>query len=321
MPSEFDLIRRHFTRPARHADLSVGDDAALLRIAPDMQLVVTTDTLAAGTHFFYDVLPHDLGWKTLAVNLSDLAAMGATPRWATLALTLPAIDESWVAAFAKGFFDCAGRYGVELVGGDTTRGPLSMTVTLFGEVPEGQAITRAGGLPGDDLWISGCPGLAALGLMSLQNRIRLTDDSRALAALHRPIPRVEAGEALRGIANAMLDVSDGLAGDIAHLCECSKLGARLDLEALPLAPLIAAGVDKPLARQVLLAGGDDYELLFSALPEARDILDVLGRKFNLSFTRIGQLTEEAGAILLVEGPETSPRPLDVRGYDHFASPD
>jgi len=321
MPSEFDLIRRYFTRPASHADLAVGDDAALFRVAPGMQLAVTTDTLAAGTHFFHDTPPCDLGWKTLAVNLSDLAAMGAVPRWATLALTLPVVDEGWLAAFAEGFFDCAGGYGVELIGGDTTRGPLAMTVTLFGEVPAGQAITRSGGQPGDDLWISGSPGLAALGLMCLQNRVQLVDASQAFAALHRPTPRVEAGEALRGIAHAMLDVSDGLAGDLAHLCECSKLGALLDVGALPLAPLIAAGVDESLARRALLMGGDDYELLFSASPQARDTLVLLARKLNLPFTRIGHLTEETGPILLNDGPGTPPRPLNVRGYDHFAPHD
>ena len=318
MPSEFDLIRHHFTRPARHADLAVGDDAALFSVAQGMQLAVTTDTLAAGTHFFHDTSPHDLGWKTLAVNLSDLAAMGAAPRWALLALTLPVADEDWIAAFAEGFFDCAGRYGVEVIGGDTTRGPLAMTVTLFGEVPAGQAVTRAGGQPGDDLWVSGCPGLAALGLMSLQNRVRLTDASRALAALHRPTPRVEAGEALRGIAHAMLDVSDGLAGDLGHLCERSKLGALLDAAMLPLAPLIAAGADEALARQTLLTGGDDYELLFSAPPQARETLAVLARKLDLPLTRIGQLAEEAGLVLLSDGPGVAPRPLNVCSYDHFA---
>ncbi|MCL2160309.1 MAG: thiamine-phosphate kinase [Betaproteobacteria bacterium] len=317
MSSEFDLIRRYFTRPARHTDLTVGDDAALFRVAPGMQLAVTSDTLVAGTHFFHDTSPRDLGWKTLAVNLSDLAAMGAVPRWATLAPTLPDADESWISAFAEGFFDCAVRYGVDLVGGDTTRGPLAMTVTAFGEVPAGQAITRAGGQPGDDLWISGWPGLAALGLMHLQNRVQLVDAGPALAALHRPTPRVEAGEALRGIAHAMIDVSDGLAGDLAHLCEYSNLGAMLDADALPLAALIAAGVDESLACHVLLEGGDDYELLFSASPEARDTLAVLARKLDLPLTRIGRFSTEAGSILLADGSNAPPQSLDVRGYDHF----
>jgi thiamine-monophosphate kinase len=321
MPSEFEIIRRHFTRPARHADLAVGDDAALFRVAPNMQLAVTTDTLVAGTHFFDGASPHDLGWKTLAVNLSDLAAMGAAPRWATLALTLSAVDEHWIAAFAEGFFDCARRYGVELVGGDTTRGPLAMTVTLFGEVPIGQAITRAGGQPGDDLWISGYPGLAALGLMTLQNHahVRLTDARQALAALHRPVPRIEAGIALRNLAHAMIDVSDGLAGDLAHLCECSKLGAVLDKDALPLAPLIEAGADEVLACRTVLAGGDDYELLFSAPPAARDALAVLAGQLDLPLTRIGRLSEATGVILLIDEAGGFSRPLDARGYDHFAS--
>jgi len=318
MTSEFNLIRRHFVRPTRYTDLPAGDDAALFRATPNMQLAVTTDTLVAGTHFFHDTPALDLGWKTLAVNLSDLAAMGATPRWATLALTLPTVNEAWVTAFSKGFFNCAGRYGVELVGGDTTRGPLAMTVTLFGEVPTGQAITRSGGQPEDDIWISGCPGLAALGLMSLQNRVQLTDADRALAALYCPTPRIELGLALRGIARAMIDVSDGLSGDLAHICKSSRLGATLDADALPLAPLIAAGVDKSLARHALLTGGDDYELLFSAPLEARDTLAALAQKFDLPLTCIGYLTKEVGSILLREGPEAPARPLDVRGYDHFA---
>jgi thiamine-monophosphate kinase len=318
MPSEFELIRRYFTRPTRHADLAIGDDAALFRVAPGMQLAVTTDTLVVDIHFFDGTSQYDLGWKTLAVNLSDLAAMGAAPRWATLALTLPAADEDWIAAFAEGFFDCAGRYGVELVGGDTTRGPLAMTVTLFGEVPAGQAITRAGGQPGDDLWISGCPGLAALGLMCLQYRVRLTDADLALAALHRPVPRVEAGVALRGIAHAMIDVSDGLGGDLAHLCECSGLGAVLDKDALPLAALIEAGAGEALACRTVLVGGDDYELLFSAPLSAREALAALAGQLDLPLTRIGRLSEETGAILLADGSGASPRPLDVCGYDHFA---
>lgn len=318
MPSEFDLIRRYFARPSRYADLAAGDDAALFRVAPDMQLAVTTDSLVAGTHFFHDTLPSDLGWKTLAVNLSDLAAMGAVPRWATLALTLPTADEGWVAAFAEGFFDCAGRYGVELVGGDTTRGPLAMTVTLFGEIPAGQAVTRSGGQPGDDLWISGWPGLARLGLMSLQNHIRLGDARRSLAALCHPVPRVEAGLALRGIAHAMLDVSDGLAGDLAHLCECSKLGALLDMRSLPLAALIETGVDETQARSALLVGGDDYELLFSASRKKRNALAALTQKLDLPLTRIGRLTEKAGPILLEDGTE-HPRPLEVGSYDHFVA--
>ncbi|MDR3213800.1 MAG: thiamine-phosphate kinase [Azoarcus sp.] len=316
MPSEFDLIRRHFTRPSLHTDLAVGDDAALVRVAADMQLAVTTDTLVAGTHFFPDTAPRDLGWKTLAVNLSDLAAMGAAPRWATLAITLPGADEKWLAAFADGFFDCANRYGVDIVGGDTTRGPLAMTVTLFGEVPAGAAITRAGGRPGDDLWISGQPGLAALGLAHLQGRARLADASRALAALHRPTPRLELGLALRGLAHAMLDVSDGLVGDLGHLCEHSALGATLDATALPTAALRETGADEAFARRCLLTGGDDYELLFAAPPAARDAIAALARRLDLPVFRIGQLTAHAGPVLLREADGGLHVP-GTSSYDHF----
>jgi thiamine-phosphate kinase len=195
--------------------------------------------LVAGTHFFADTDPEDLGWKTLAVNVSDLAAMGATPRWAFLALALPAADEAWIAAFARGFFACADAHGVDLAGGDTTRGPLTLSVTIIGEVPQGQAITRAGGRPGDDLWVSGQPGMAALGLAALRGETQLSTAGRAacIAALQRPQPRIALGLALRGVATAMLDVSDGLLGDLGHILECSATGAIIDVGALPLAAL------------------------------------------------------------------------------------
>jgi thiamine-monophosphate kinase len=320
MPSEFDIIRRYFDRPTTHTDLSVGDDAALLRLAQSVHLAVTTDTLVAGTHFFADAEPQALGWKTLAVNLSDLAAMGAKPRWATLALTLPGVDEGWIAAFAQGFFDCATQYGVDVAGGDTTRGPLAMTVTLLGEVPAGAAITRAGGQPDDDLWISGQPGLAALGLASLRGRVRLADATRALTALHHPTPRVELGLRLRGLAHAMLDVSDGLAGDLGHLCERSGCSAVLEASALPLATLIAAGADAALARQCLLAGGDDYELLFAAPASARDDVEALACQLDLPLTRIGGLTLPATEPVLLREADGSTHAPRLPGYDHFASP-
>ena len=317
MTSEFDLIRRYFTRPTSHTDLAVGDDAALFSIPPGTQIVVTTDTLVAGTHFFHESLPRDLGWKTLAVNLSDLAAMGAAPRWATLALTLPGINENWISEFADGLFECAKCHNVDIVGGDTTRGPLAMTVTLFGKVPSGCAITRAGGRVEDDLWISGWPGMAALGLAHLQGRIRLTDPSHALAALHRPSPRVELGLALRDIAHAMIDVSDGLAGDLGHLCERSQLGAVLDDCELPLAALIETGVDESFARYCLFSGGDDYELLFAAPPSARERLSSISNSHRLPLTRIGQLIASDG-LALCEA-DGSLHTLAARGYEHFTS--
>ena len=318
MPSEFDLIRRHFTRPARHTDLAVGDDAALLRAQPGMQLAVSTDMLVAGTHFFADTDPEDLGWKTLAVNVSDLAAMGATPRWAFLALALPGADEAWIAAFARGFFACADAHGVDLAGGDTTRGPLTLSVTIIGEVPQGEAITRAGGKAGDDLWVSGQPGMAALGLAALRGEARISTAGSAacIAALQRPQPRVALGLALRGIATAMLDVSDGLLGDLGHILECSATGAIIDVGALPLAALRDNGADEALARRCLLGGGDDYELLFAAPAARRADVEALAGQLGLALHRIGELGAEPGTLWLREA-DGRLVPGTRSGYDHF----
>lgn len=318
MPSEFDLIRRHFTRPTRHTDLAVGDDAALLRAQPGMQLAVSTDMLVAGTHFFADTGPEDLGWKTLAVNVSDLAAMGATPRWAFLALALPGADEAWIAAFARGFFACADAHGVDLAGGDTTRGPLTLSVTIIGEVPQGEAITRAGGKAGDDLWVSGQPGMAALGLAALRGETQLSTAGRAacIAALQRPQPRIALGLALRGVATAMLDVSDGLLGDLGHILEYSGTGAIIDVGALPLAALRETGADEALARRCLLGGGDDYELLFAAPAARRADVDAISASLGLALHRIGALTSEP-ATLWLRQRDGRLVPGTRSGYDHF----
>ena len=319
MPSEFDLIRRHFTRPARHTELAVGDDAALLAPRPGMRLAVSTDMLVAGTHFFADTDPEGLGWKTLAVNVSDLAAMGAEPRWAFLALALPRADEAWIAAFARGFFACADAFGVDLAGGDTTRGPLTLSVTIAGEVPAGAAITRGGARAGDELWISGQPGRAALGLAALRGEAELDAPQRTefVDALLRPQPRVALGLALRGLASAMLDVSDGLLGDLRHILECSAAGAIVETAALPLAALTASGADTALCRRCLLAGGDDYELLFTAPPRHRSEIESLSARFGLALHRIGHLTAERSVLLLREADGGLAAP-PAYGYDHFA---
>ncbi|AWI77271.1 thiamine-phosphate kinase [Parazoarcus communis] len=319
MSSEFELIHRHFTRPTAHTDLAVGDDAALMRPRPGMQLAVSTDMLVAGTHFFPDTDPHDLGWKTLAVNLSDLAAMGAEPRWAFLGLTLPGADEAWLAAFSAGLFACASRYGVDLAGGDTTRGPLTLSITILGELPAGKAITRAGGHTGDDIWVSGQPGLAALGLAALQHRIDLgpTGREHCIRALQHPTPRVELGLALRGIANAMLDVSDGLLGDLGHILERSDCGAEIDIALLPLAELRATGADEAQARRALLAGGDDYELLFCAPADRRDTVLKIAHEQGIALHRIGRLTGHPRQLMLRETDGRLLYPM-LSGYDHFA---
>ena len=320
MPSEFALIRQHFTRPVRHTDLAVGDDAALIRPAAGMQLAISTDMLVAGTHFFADTDPADLGWKALAVNVSDLAAMGAAPRWVVLAASLPAADEAWIAAFAGGFFACCEAFGIDAIGGDTTRGPLNLCPTISGEVPTGQAITRAGAHPGDELWISGAPGRAALGLAHLRGEIELAESHRddCLAALQRPQPRVALGLALRGLATAMLDVSDGLLGDLGHILEQSGVGALIDEAALPLAALLAACGDPVRALRACTSGGDDYELLFTAPAGRHDDLASLAAHLGLPLHCIGMITSAAGALQLRhrDGRLSS---LSASGYDHFST--
>lgn len=318
MASEFDLIRRHFDRPARHSELAVGDDAALMTLAPGMQLVASTDMLVSGTHFFADTDPHDLGWKTLAVNVSDLAAMGAQPRWALLAIALPAVDETWISAFAGGLFACADAFDIDLAGGDTTRGPLTLSLSLFGEVPAGSAVRRDGGQIGDDIWISGQPGLAALGLAALRGMVTLAEpaQARCVAALQRPQPRLTLGQALRGTASAMLDVSDGLLGDLGHILERSGCGAIIDSPALPLQALAEAGVDATLARNCVLAGGDDYELLFCAPAALRERIADIGRKLGLPLHRIGILQPAADGLSLRQADGRLVA-VPSTGYDHF----
>lgn len=316
--SEFDLIRRHFTRSGHHTDLGVGDDAALFTPSAGMQLAVSTDMLVCGTHFLPETDPLDLGWKTLAVNVSDIAAMGGQPRWALLALSLPQADENWITSFARGLFECADAFGVDLIGGDTTRGPLNLCVTIFGEVPAGQALTRSQAAAGDDIWITGQPGRAALGLAHLQQRLRLPAAGAAecIRALQRPQPRVAAGQALRALASAMLDLSDGLAGDLRHILRASGLGAELNTQALPLAALHALGASPAAAQQALLSGGDDYELLFTAPPHHREAVQQLGQRLELAMSRIGHTTASQGFMLRNgDGPATS---FDSTGYDHFA---
>ena len=318
MPSEFDLIARYFAKPTPQAILGPGDDCALLAPAPGMELAVTTDMLVAGVHFLPDTDPTQLGWKALAVNLSDLAAMGARPRWALLAGSLPTADEEWIAAFAHGFFACAQRYGVDLVGGDTTRGPLNLCITALGEVPAGQALRRDGALAGDDLWISGRPGLAALGLAQLQGRTQLPEGlaSHCLNALQRPQPRVELGVALRDkhLAHAAIDVSDGLLADLGHILERSGLAAEVSEALLPALP---EGVASGLVRDCQLAGGDDYELLFTSAPDKRHAVAELAAQLDLPLWRFGRvMAGNAGTLKLLDANGAA-LPIKRKGYDHF----
>lgn len=316
MSSEFELIRRYFSRPTAQAILGPGDDCALVAPSPGMNLAITTDMLVEGTHFLPGTDPSRLGWKVLAVNLSDLAAMGAQPRWVLLAGSLPEACESWIGAFAEGLFACATRFGVDVIGGDTTRGPRNLCLTAIGELPAGTALRRDGALPGDDLWVSGQPGLAALGLAHLQGRTRLPEElaEHCLASLLRPFPRVELGLCLRGLAHAAIDISDGLLADLGHILERSGIGAEVFVAQLPPLP---AHADPVLARKCQLAGGDDYELMFSAPPEKRSEVAALAGRLALPLWRCGHLVGSAPGCLEVFGEEGQLLTIDQRGYDHF----
>jgi thiamine-monophosphate kinase len=318
MPSEFDLIRQYFTRPTPSALLGVGDDAALLQVSPGMELAVSVDMLVEGRHFSPQDGPGTVGHKSLAVNLSDMAAMGATPRWATLALALPAADEKWLRGFAGGFFGLASKFGVELIGGDTTRGPLNICIQIMGEVPAGQALRRDGAKPGDEIWVSGTLGTAALALAFRQGRVELEQMEAAacLPSLYVPQPRVALGLALRGIASAAIDISDGLLADLGHILEQSQVGAEIHFEALPLHEVTRRHIGLDVAKNCVLAGGDDYELCFAAPAERHAELLALANKLALPLSCIGRITGEAGLAVL-DGKGQS-MPLGAKGFDHFA---
>jgi len=327
--SEFELIRRYFTRSTPSAELGIGDDAALLRISAGMELVISTDMLVSSTHFFPDVDPVLLGHKTLAVNLSDLAAMGATPRWATLALSLPEADETWLKKFSEGFFALADLHGVELIGGDTTRGPLNLCVTILGEVPQRAALRRGGAQIGNDIWVSGHLGDAALALVHLQDKVQLSAADFALCApsLHQPMPRLALGIALRGVASSAIDISDGLLADLGHILECSGVGAEITFDALPISNLLKKCLISPefmqkgkagnvsIFQRCVLAGGDDYELCFTAPIAHRDTIEGLSRRINLPLARIGAIVKGSGC--LVRSADGSIIKMGESGFDHF----
>jgi thiamine-monophosphate kinase len=316
---EFDLIARHFTRPARNAVLGVGDDCALVDVANGMDLAVSTDTMVSGTHFFPDVDPETLGHKALAVNLSDMAAMGAMPYWATLALTVPEVNHEWLAKFAKGFFDLAEEFGVELIGGDTTRGPLTLTVTIMGEVPAGAALRRSGAKPGNDIWVSGNLGDAALAIAHRRGILQLSegDYMEAVMRLYEPMPRVQLGQALRGLATSAIDISDGLLADLDHICALSKVGATVEADNLPVSEIGAKHIDKPEGLTAIVAGGDDYELCFTAPANARDSIEDLTDMLGVPLTRIGQVRKGKGVSLVATSGE--PIKVDGAGFDNFTA--
>lgn len=318
---EFELIARCFLRPLRDASvtLGIGDDAAIVAVTPGHELVLAVDMLVESRHFLPDADPAALGHKVLAVNLSDMAAMGARPRWALLAGALPEGDVAWLDAFSGGLLALADAHDVTLIGGDTTRGPRNLCLTIAGEVEQGQAIRRSGASADDDIWVSGTLGDAMLALAALQRRTLL--DAEALvvarARLERPQPRVALGRALRGVASAMLDVSDGLTGDLRHLLEASQVGAVVDVDRVPRSQALDTklrGPERSLALQCLLAGGDDYELCFTAPPAVRARVAALASP-DVPLTRVGSITAHAGLVVR----EASGLPLPaLRAFDHFA---
>jgi thiamine-monophosphate kinase len=289
----------------------VGDDCAQVRLSPGMELAITTDMLVEGRHFLPGAAPRALGHKALAVNLSDLAASGATPRWITLAIALVSADEAWLKDFSEGLFALADRYGVDLIGGDTVRGALlTLNITALGEVPSGSALSRAGAQPGDDIWVSGEVGGASLALVH-------PEQAQAAIRLHEPEPRVALGARLRGIAHSAIDVSDGLASDLIHLLERSRMTAELRYADIPRCAAFRDIGDAALERNCVLSGGDDYELLFTAGPGSRKEIAALSDKLGLPLSRIGSVKAAGEPSLAVL--DASGRPIRWRGgFDHFA---
>lgn len=321
MLSEFDLIKRYFKRdrPGR-AVLGIGDDCALLQSAPGRQLAISSDMLVEGRHFFAGADPRMLGHKALAVNLSDLAAMGARPVAFTLSLALPGADPAWLEGFSQGLFALADEHGCELIGGDTTRGPLNICITVFGDLQPGHALRRDAARPGDDIWISGTLGDARLALAGYLNEIALAPDLLEQAGLrmHVPAPRVALGLALSAIpiARAALDISDGLVGDLAHILAASAVGATLEVDALPAGPVLARQ-SPDLRRRFTAAGGDDYELCFTAPSNARDAVIEAGRLAATRVTRVGTIDAQAGLRLI--DATGKPLELGLAGWDHFSA--
>lgn len=321
---EFELIARYFTRDRasrKDVQLSIGDDCALMTLAENQQLAVSTDTLVCGTHFLPDINPADLGHKALAVNLSDLAAMGATPAWLSLAITLPAVQEAWLAAFSQSMFALADYYSLQLVGGDTTKGPLSLTLTVHGQVPYGKALTRSGANAGDWIYVTGTLGDSAAGLAILLKQLQLDKPEQAavkhtLLARHlRPTPRILVGQALVGIASACLDLSDGLASDLQHILNRSTCGAKVELDKLPLSKELLAVVSPEQAVTWAISGGEDYELCFTVPEVNRGRLVSALANVGVSYTCIGQISGQVGKLEFTQNGQ--PVDISARGFDHF----
>lgn len=320
---EFSLIARYFDRVRRarlDVETGIGDDCALLNIPDKQTLAISTDTLVSGNHFLPDISPVDLAHKALASNLSDLAAMGADPAWLTLAITLPDVDEAWLEAFSDSLFEQINYYDMQLIGGDTTRGPLSMTLGIYGYVPAGRALKRSGAKPGDWIYVTGTPGDSAAGLAILQDRLHVDNeqDAQWLVKRHlRPTPRILQGQALRDLASAAIDLSDGLSSDLGHIVKASDCGAMLDMDAMPFSDAMRRHVEPEQALRWALAGGEDYELCFTVPERNRGALDVAIGHLGVPFTCIGQMSADVEGIQFSR--DGKPVSFDLKGYDHFAT--
>ena len=315
---EFDLIAKYFTRPVKHAHLGVGDDCALFATSPGMQLAVSSDMLVEGRHFLPTVAPQRLGHKALAVNLSDLAACGARPVAFTLALALPRVDEVFLQGFSQGLFALADEHRCELIGGDTTQGPLNICITVFGEVPTGQALLRSGARAGDDVYVSGTVGDARLALEVFRGTAALqgADFDSVRGAMEQPQPRVALGLALRSLATSAIDVSDGLLGDLSHILRRSGVAATVDVDAVPRSAVLGRQA-QALQRVCTLAGGDDYELVFTAPPDQASAVQAAAQQAGLPVTRIG--TVERGVGLQLVDAQRRPVPHTFGSFDHFSA--
>ena len=327
MPSEFDLIQRYFKRPVTGVLLGIGDDAAIIAPKAGKELAISTDCLVAGQHFFENTDPYKLGYKALAVNLSDMAAMGATPRWVTLSLTLPRslIDHhaSWLDEFSRGFHELAAMHQVALIGGDTTAGPLNICVHIIGEVNQGQWLRRSGAKPGDDIWVSGRLGDAALALKHQLGELVLTDEEAAhcLSALDMPSVQVALGQRLVELAHSAIDISDGLMADLGHILSSSAQSATVELASVPGSEIMKRYLPSPLAVECLMAGGDDYELCFTAPKENQSAIRQLGQELRVPLTIVGEIKpqETLKPELIIYGSKGEKTVLEKKGYDHFAS--
>jgi thiamine-monophosphate kinase len=317
---EFDLIDRYFsglTPTKASVKCGIGDDAAVLDISPDLELLVSVDTLVENVHFFPSTTAFDIAYKSLAVNISDIAAMGGEPRWATLALTLPNIDPDWLQGFADGFVELANKYNVCLIGGDTSQGTLSVTVQIMGTVKKGKSILRSGALAGDLIYVSGSLGAAGLAYNNLKKNINEQSISpECYERLHRPAPRVELGKQLSGLASAAIDISDGLSSDLNHVLKSSGVAAEIELDKLPVCKDVAKLEDKELLWQLTLATGDDYELCFTLPIDKQTELEKRAKNISYPITCIGKIVSGEGIRWMQE--DGSDANLDLKGYQHFS---